>query len=332
MSKSFIAPGNKYMLVNSLYGTAITLVDEDGAPTLAVEELHYGDNQLWEFVETGQPTGRAIKCCKRPGNGKPLYLGVKGKLKSETSIVPSAVALTWSIKLFDGHGLYISWPESVFSIGVEGSWVSGEEIYKVSIEKSANSRDGKLPSRSSLWHFSSIGLADPLPQGCPEPAKRSNDNLIAQTGGQCLPNTAIHTLTNAQHKTALELHQPSSLVKCGPADGGAKQQWRFIPLGAGYIIESRTKSPNGEPLYLVVDGHAQPGAQVIVSRYPASWRVEYDKSSVRLFWPTTNLVASVQRAEAADSVVLAEFSTGPSSIWEDEAVAEAGPTSQIQSE
>ena len=46
MSKSFIAPGNKYMLVNSLYGTAITLVDEDGAPTLAVEELHYGDNQL----------------------------------------------------------------------------------------------------------------------------------------------------------------------------------------------------------------------------------------------------------------------------------------------
>ncbi|KAH9884495.1 hypothetical protein C8Q73DRAFT_719344 [Cubamyces lactineus] len=326
---SFISLGSKYTLVNSFHGTALTLVDKDGAPTLTVEELQYGDDQLWEFVETRQRGGRAIRCCKRSQDGKPFYLGVQGKLHYGASIVLSAVPLTWSVTLYDGHGLYISWPQSGFHMAVTYSRTNGQEIYKVVIDTqmTADTHNRKLPSGSSLWCYSSIGLADdPLPpsRDPPEPANGSRDPDAAQRG-DCLPNTAIHILTNAQYKTALELDHLSSLVKCRPTDGGTKQQWRFIPLGAGYIIESCTKSPNGEPLYLVVDGHARPGTQVIVSRYPASWRVEYDKSSVRLFWPTTNLVASAHRSEADDSVVLAEYDTGPLSIWADAIVDGTAP-------
>ena len=54
-----------------------------------------------------------------------------------------------------------------------------------------------------------------------------------------------------------------------------------MPSGAGYIIETRLAASlpaqagdNSGPLYLSVDGPAQPGATVVATRFPTSWRVE----------------------------------------------------------
>ena len=76
-------------------------------------------------------------------------------------------------------------------------------------------------------------------------------------------------------------------------------QWRFVPSGAGYTIETRlasrfhpsqagaggnSNSESDGPLYLTVDGPVQPGATVIATRFPVSWRIDrggVDSSTLR---------------------------------------------------
>ncbi|KAI0661011.1 hypothetical protein C8Q70DRAFT_758999 [Cubamyces menziesii] len=298
---------DKYVLVNRGSGTALTLVDVDGVPALAMKELQYENNQMWHFVKTTQ--GHAIQCFQRARDGKAMYVGTTGRIGQNTPIVACATPLSWVVILYQGQGLYIMWPESEFCMDL--AWMNGQVTGNITIGLRGNQKG--QPFDNALWCYSCIGE----PAGdLPVPGREKNDGHAPQ-GGANFPNTAIHILTNTQHKTILEVERSTSLVKCCPRQQGAYQQWRFIPLGAGYIIESCGKSPNGEPLYLAVDGHATPGGSVIVSRYPASWRVEYNMSSVRLFWPTTNLVASARSAGTNDCVVLAEYDKGLLSKWDD---------------
>ncbi|KAI0335438.1 hypothetical protein GY45DRAFT_1358293 [Cubamyces sp. BRFM 1775] len=239
----------------------------------------------WQFVKTAQ--GYAIQCFKRAQDAN--------------------------------RGLYIAWPESEFNI--ELAWENSGATDKIALGLRGNQKG--IPFDPALWCYSCVGS----PAGdLPEPAsgeRQKSMSRTAQRGGHTFPNTTVHLLTH-QAKTVLEADRTSSLVRNRPVQQGVlveNQQWRFIPLGAGYIIESCSKSPSGEPLYLAVDGHARSGASVVVSRYPASWRVEYVLSSLRLFWPTTDLAASVRVTD--DRVVLAEYDKGPLSKWDDTVVEDA---------
>lgn len=54
-------------------------------------------------------------------------------------------------------------------------------------------------------------------------------------------------------------------------------QWKFIANGEEEVIQAIRGSLEGEPLYLNVQGPAQPGARVIASPYPVGWRVEHSQ-------------------------------------------------------
>ncbi|KAI0325061.1 hypothetical protein GY45DRAFT_291330 [Cubamyces sp. BRFM 1775] len=308
----------KYVLVNSTRGDALTLVEQDGVPAITLDGLQYGDNQMWQFVSTAQ--GHAIRCCKRSSSGEPMYLGITGRLEYGAPIVPSAVPLSWNISLYPKRGLYIYWPDTAFILGLQAGYGTRPPEVCISMNPSITK-----PSGIFIWCHSCVGSGDPLAGDLSgAPARQANDTeQTTERGLHHLPNTAIHTLTNAQHKTALALDRPSSLVKRGAVTEGIRteQQWLFIPMGAGYVIESCVKSPNGEPLYLSVDDHTpRSGALVVASRYPAGWRVEFNRASVRIFWPTTNLVVSAQSSEADDDIVLIECDSGLLSKWDDAVV------------
>ena len=74
------------------------------------------------------------------------------------------------------------------------------------------------PWANLIWCHSCVGVdsspAEDLPKA---PEGQANNKRSPQRGLDDLPNTAVHTLTNAHHKTALVVDQPSSLVKRGSA-------------------------------------------------------------------------------------------------------------------
>ncbi|KAH9889821.1 hypothetical protein C8Q73DRAFT_141057 [Cubamyces lactineus] len=250
------SPSDKYVLANRESGTALTLADMDGMPALTVKDLQYGDNQMWQFVKTAQ--GYAIQCFQRPRDGRPIYVGVSGRISLHAPIMACAAPLSWTVILYQDRGLYISWPESEFDM--ELAWTNGQCTDKIALGFRRNEKG--IPFDTALWCYSCIGSSGEV---LPVPGKQANNSHAAQRGGDGFPNAAIHTLTNAGGKMALEVDWANSLVRRRPGQQGPNQQWRFLPLGAGIIIESCRKSPDGKPLYLAVDGHAKPGASVIVS-------------------------------------------------------------------
>ncbi|KAL1943537.1 hypothetical protein VTO73DRAFT_3982 [Trametes versicolor] len=77
---------------------------------------------------------------------------------------------------------------------------------------------------------------------------------------------------------------------------------------------------NNEPLYLSVQGRAEPNAHIVASPYPVGWHVERSqiadgRGTVRIFWPNTNLVISAKRSVNGNSVVLAECDDTLFSKW-----------------
>ncbi|KAI0323617.1 hypothetical protein GY45DRAFT_565315 [Cubamyces sp. BRFM 1775] len=150
---------------------------------------------------------------------------------------------------------------------------------------------------------------------------------------------------------ALQLDRISGkLVEIRAISQDWAQQWRFAPSGAGYTIETRLASQSHPPqagagsnsnsesdghLYLTVDGHAQPGATVVATRFPVISRVECggadaDANALCVFWPDTNLVVSCPPRRSAewaderdDRIILAECDNGPLSKWTDVVVQDS---------
>ncbi|PCH44799.1 carbohydrate-binding module family 13 protein [Wolfiporia cocos MD-104 SS10] len=104
---------------------------------------------------------------------------------------------------------------------------------------------------------------------------------------------SIFYLQNVQSGTAMDLaDKPNGQynVKGHPLHMERNQQWKFIPLGKGYAIQSMWPNANG-PLYLTVRSLAD-RAQVVTTHYPVTWDIEHiclweDTNTIRIVWPTT---------------------------------------------
>ncbi|KAI0653094.1 hypothetical protein C8Q70DRAFT_653810 [Cubamyces menziesii] len=328
--------GGNYVLLNAEGKNALTLVDIDGEPTLDCRELRLELNQQWTFIDTGH--GSAIQSCQRSKDDRRFYLAISGGLEQhKTQIVPSPTPLSFYISVVDG-GITIAWPESKYVVEL-GERRYGPNAGKIRLGKLAN---GPQPHPSALWHFSCCGgpgLSAPSTEarrteGRPEAAP-ANDST-----------TALHVLTDTSGKMALQLDRISGkLIKLRNISQDWAQQWRFVPSGAGYTIETRLAASlpaqagddsGDRPLYLTVDGPAQPGATVVATRFPTSWRVERNgtnKDALRVFWPGTNLLVSwpgprilAQHAsERYDRIILAECDRedGPLTTWTDVVVLDS---------
>ncbi|KAH9884504.1 hypothetical protein C8Q73DRAFT_796213 [Cubamyces lactineus] len=307
-------PGGSYVLMHAEGKNALTLVDIDGEPTLDCRELRLEPNQQWTFIDTGH--GFAIQCCQTSKDNRRFYLAITGGLEQhKTQIVPSTTPLSFYITVVDG-GITIAWPESQFVIEL-GDRRYGPNAGKVRLGKLAN---GLQPHPGALWHFSCCGgprLSAPTETRQTELRPEASSASIAlrppanDSHTTTNTDTEFHVLTDGSGEMALQLDRISGkLIKLRARNQDWAQQmrthsltqhpclpmhnhlllgsWRFVPSGAGYIIETRIAArfpaqagDNGDdgPLYLTVDGPAQPGAIVVASRFPVSWRVQRSETN-----------------------------------------------------
>ncbi|KAI0323560.1 hypothetical protein GY45DRAFT_1332452 [Cubamyces sp. BRFM 1775] len=278
--------GGSYILMNAEGKGALALVDIDIYPSLDCRELHLELNQQWTFIDTGH--GYAIQCCQASKDGRPFYLAITGGFEQhKTQIVPSTIPLSFYVSVVDG-GIIMTWPESSYVIEL-GDRRYGPNAGKVRLGKLA---DASRPLPNALWHFSCCGgprFSAPTATGRSEPAlgtPASNADSHVR-----VMNSAHHFLTDTSGQMALQLDRISGKgIKLRAISQDWAQQWRFVPSGAGYTIETRLASRFNSPqagssggnsnnetdgsLYLTIDGPAQPGATVVATRFPVSWRVE----------------------------------------------------------
>ncbi|EIW52634.1 uncharacterized protein TRAVEDRAFT_53075 [Trametes versicolor FP-101664 SS1] len=297
-------PHGTYALLNARGGTALDLACLE---RLEGHLVHYRANQQWKFVSTG--LGWAIESCCKSKKGESLYLSIAGgRLAEQTRGKASTIPTSWDVALI-GDVLRISWPKTNYVVELSG-WGNSHPGTPIQIMRL------KQGEQCQLWHFTRCGIL----AASSDHAEDVNRTGPRPTGP---PPPTLHVLTNVDEDAALELENASRRwVKHGPTHKEPSQQWKFVRIGDEEVIQACRASLNNEPLYLTVQGRAEPSAHIVASPYPVGWHVERSqiadgRGTVRIFWPNTNLVISTKKFVDGNSVVLTECDDTLSSKWTD---------------
>ncbi|PCH40051.1 hypothetical protein WOLCODRAFT_142889 [Wolfiporia cocos MD-104 SS10] len=130
-----------------------------------------------------------------------------------------------------------------------------------------------------------------------------------------LPSAGIYYIINLHSKTALEvIDTPEGDLRVETASLYKKSsqqyiddQWKLIPAGRGYIIQSMKSSSNGL-LYMTMQTVGD-NEKVIVTPYLTVWDIQHDTSTdypdiVRFHWPTTKYVLQTVEKPSPEREVL----------------------------
>ncbi|KAI0354444.1 hypothetical protein OH77DRAFT_1426021 [Trametes cingulata] len=101
-----------------------------------------------------------------------------------------------------------------------------------------------------------------------------------------------YVLLNARGGTALDVTGNMD-IQGHEFHGGVNQQWRFIPTGRGWAIQSGRNGKDGKPLYLSFKSRLREQAVLTASKVPLSWCVWDVDGALRITWPGADYVAEL---------------------------------------